>query len=225
MILGRKPSGWNRSGFKMSKEQKASLPGKESRKKKADMTPEELEQHLLFRRSYERIYRAWNKENDAGLADYQAKYHQIRRIKHPEEARAYDSKMYHKHPEIQKSHERKRRAREANVISEPYTWNDIVDKWGSACYLCGLDIDLEAPRSMKTYHPNALHLDHVIPIAMGGPDIIANVKPTHAACNLRRKKSETLEEIVAKMPESEFNQITDYGPSLAPTRRGRKLKD
>lgn len=222
--LGRKPRGWNRSGFKMSKEERVKLPGKECTKLKSLMTPEELEAHLLFRRHYERIYRAWRKENDTELEDYQAKYHVIRRINHPEESKDYDKKMYNKHSEVQRSHERRRRARKLTVQSEAYVEKDILDRWGTGCYLCGEEIDLDAPRSMKTFHPRALHLDHVIPIALGGPDTIDNVKPTHSLCNLRRPKGRR-EKFLASLSPEDKAKLTTFEGEIAERKLGRKLKD
>ena len=65
---------------------------------------------------------------------------------------------------------------------EIYTTEMIIERWGTICYLCDEEIDLEAPRT----NPEGLHLDHVIPISKKGCDIIDNVKPTHARCNLAK---------------------------------------
>lgn len=85
--------------------------------------------------------------------------------------------------------QRRRRAKEQSVPSEPYTWMEIIQIHGDNCWLCGQVIDLEAPR--KPGQPgweNGLHLDHVIPILINGPDLKWNVQPTHGLCNLGRKK-------------------------------------
>lgn len=96
---------------------------------------------------------------------------------------------YKENPEVVKVSVRNRRARKAKVPSEPYTWKEIVKIHGHLCWLCGEAIDLQAPR--KTGKPgweSGLHLDHVIPIVMNGPDLKWNVQPTHGLCNLGRKK-------------------------------------
>jgi hypothetical protein len=81
----------------------------------------------------------------------------------------------------------RRRAREKNVKHEPYTWKDVVAKWGSDCHLCGKPIDLNAPRwTAKKGWEEGLHLDHVIRISKGGPDTLENVKPSHGKCNMRK---------------------------------------
>jgi len=65
---------------------------------------------------------------------------------------------------------------------EHYTVEMIIERWGTICYLCNEEIDLEASRR----NPEGLHLDHVIPISKKGCDIIDNIKPTHAHCNLSK---------------------------------------
>lgn len=49
---------------------------------------------------------------------------------------------------------------------------DIRDCWGADCYLCGLPVALgDATR------------DHIVPYAIGGPNIVSNFRPTHTRCN------------------------------------------
>ena len=89
---------------------------------------------------------------------------------------------------------RKRRARKNSVMSLPYTEKQILETYGNICYLCGIEIDLSAPR--QTGRPgwqNGLHIEHVIGIAMGGEDTIHNVKPSHAICNLSKNRKEVLQ--------------------------------
>ncbi|WP_408995767.1 HNH endonuclease [Streptomyces europaeiscabiei] len=44
------------------------------------------------------------------------------------------------------------------------------------CYLCGRGI---AGLSQ-------LHFDHVVPLSRGGTHAVDNIRPAHAACNLRK---------------------------------------
>jgi 5-methylcytosine-specific restriction endonuclease McrA len=82
---------------------------------------------------------------------------------------------------------RRRRAREHDVVTESYTWKDVVKKWGNKCHICGDEIDLEANRRPGlSGWENGLHLDHVIPIRLLGADTLENVKPAHGICNLRK---------------------------------------
>lgn len=94
---------------------------------------------------------------------------------------------YQENPEKFKISSRVRRAREKGVVFERYTWQQVVEKWGSVCHICGDLIDLHAPRQMRI--PGwevGLHLDHVIPISKGGPDTLENVKPSHGLCNIQK---------------------------------------
>lgn len=68
-----------------------------------------------------------------------------------------------------------------------YTVKQVIERYGTDCHLCGLPIDMDAPR--QTWKPGyelGLHLDHVIRLADGGDDTIENVKPAHAICNQRK---------------------------------------
>lgn len=70
---------------------------------------------------------------------------------------------------------------------EYYTTEMILERWGTVCYLCNEEVDLEAPRYPgQEGWERGLHLDHVIPISKRGCDIIDNVKPTHGFCNLSK---------------------------------------
>ena len=91
-------------------------------------------------------------------------------------------------PEQGAQQSRVRRARKLSVPSEPYTTQQILDLWGTDCHLCGLPIDLVAPRHVGG--PGwelGLHLDHDDPLSQGGADIKKNVKPAHGICNLRKR--------------------------------------
>lgn len=84
---------------------------------------------------------------------------------------------------------RSTRARRKNVLSERYTKDEVLAKWGTNCHLCGNAIDLDAPRYNGTLGwENGLHLDHVIPLINGGDDTLDNVKPAHGLCNLKKGK-------------------------------------
>lgn len=78
---------------------------------------------------------------------------------------------------------RKRRA--SHSVS--YNELQVIATYGIDCNICGLEIDFMAPR--KCGIPgweNGLHIDHLLPISKGGPDMLENVRPTHALCNLTK---------------------------------------
>lgn len=55
---------------------------------------------------------------------------------------------------------------------------------GAACHICGQPIDLELPY----LDPGEFVIDHVVPLAKGGPDVLGNKAPAHRSCN--RSKSD-----------------------------------
>lgn len=125
-----------------------------------------------------------------------------KRANNPEQSREYKRKYYQKNkervnelsrqwkqenPEVSKAAKRRRRARKAQNGFEPYTTQQVLEKYGTTCYLCGKAIDLSAPRwTAENGWENGLHLDHVVRISDGGSDTLENVRPTHGLCNLKK---------------------------------------
>jgi 5-methylcytosine-specific restriction endonuclease McrA len=79
------------------------------------------------------------------------------------------------------------RARNKGVKSEYYTRQQLFDRDGYECYICNIPVDLEAAHVQGQpgweMYP---HVEHVIPIALGGEDTLANVKIAHAKCNISK---------------------------------------
>lgn len=93
-------------------------------------------------------------------------------------------------PEKSRQGSRTRRARKAGVVTEPWTTAEVILLYGTICHLCGVEIDMSAPRKVGT--PGwefGYQDDHVIPIAEGGPDTLSNIRPSHGLCNLRKGKT------------------------------------
>ena len=73
-------------------------------------------------------------------------------------------------PEKMRKHRARRRAREACVV--PQRWRKRNDVPDSVCYWCGADgVD---------------HLDHIMPISLGGPAVPSNEVMTCQPCNQRK---------------------------------------
>lgn len=70
-----------------------------------------------------------------------------------------------------------RRARELAAAVGEVDYGAIIERDGMVCHLCRLDID----------SLDDLHFDHVVPLARDGEHSMANIKPAHAGCNLRKK--------------------------------------
>ena len=83
---------------------------------------------------------------------------------------------------------RKRRALKHGSGSVKYTESQVLELYGTSCHICGNDIDTKLPRKVgKPGWEQGLHIEHVFDIALGGPDTIENVRPSHAMCNLTKK--------------------------------------
>lgn len=124
------------------------------------------------------------------------------RRENPEKVRAYNREYYRRNkkrinelsnkwrrenPESGRAAKRKRRATKAKNGYAPYSTQQVLELYGSNCYLCNEPIDLEAPRwTAKQGWERGLHIDHVVRIADGGADTLENVRPTHGACNLSK---------------------------------------
>lgn len=131
-------------------------------------------------RERKKKYYAKNKKQ---LLEYQKKY----RKKNLAKFRAKQKKYWAKNPEKAEAFNRLRRARKNGVESSPYTKEQVLEKYGTDCHICGEPIDLKAPRALRYKGwEHGLHLDHVIPISKGGPDTIDNVRPAHGICNIRK---------------------------------------
>ena len=83
-------------------------------------------------------------------------------------------------------------AKRPNVYSRIWTEEEILEEHGAICHICGLDIDLKAPRKIgEQGWELSIHYDHVVPVVEGGPDTAENVRPAHALCNLKKGRSTT----------------------------------
>ena len=89
--------------------------------------------------------------------------------------------------------------RRANIYingTEPYTKEQVIERWGTDCHVCLQPINWNAPAS-PAKGPGweaGGQIDHVVPISRGGEDKLDNLKPIHALCNLR-KGTKLMEEL------------------------------
>ena len=91
------------------------------------------------------------------------------------------------HPELKRLPDLKRpgqafsvkRRRYIKIAARPrerVTIGDIIARDGAKCHICGIETDA----SVRALEPT---IDHVIPIALGGAHVLANVKLAHRVCN------------------------------------------
>jgi len=131
-----------------------------------------------------RIYELKNREK---RKEYIRKYNQENR----ERVNAVKREYARKHPEIDRNKNRRKRALKRNNGFEKYTETQVLELYGTDCYLCNTPIDMSASRRCgDPGWEKGLHIEHVVDIALGGPDTLSNVRPSHAKCNLNKKPRE-----------------------------------
>ena len=148
-----------------------------SAKKSRDKNPN---QHRATNLAY--YYKNKEKLNEERRTKWPEVY-QANIEQHREKHRRYGKENPHKVREFA----RRRRARKRMNGFEPYEEAQVLKIHGTVCHICGGPIDVSKPR--KVGSPGwafSLQIDHVIPLAKGGPDTLANVKPAHARCNISK---------------------------------------
>lgn len=72
-----------------------------------------------------------------------------------------------------------RSARDRGDMStlSPRDWQDVLDEVGGACVNCGSTIDL--------------HIDHIVPVSLGGKNVKSNIQPLCRHCNSRKRDHRT----------------------------------
>jgi 5-methylcytosine-specific restriction endonuclease McrA len=111
---------------------------------------------------------------------------------------AYDRQWRADNPEKSTAKSRRdtaaRRAAKAGVESIPFTEDELLSLYGTDCHICLEPIDMTAPRLIgRPGWERGLHIDHLVPLAKGGPNTLANCRPSHGRCNLiKRDRSATL---------------------------------
>ena len=87
-----------------------------------------------------------------------------------------------RNPHVYRQAGRKHKAIKQGLYHEDWTEKQLLETYGSDCYICNKPIDLTLPRqgSNSTY---SLWPDHVIPLSRGGENTIRNVRPCHRKCN------------------------------------------
>ncbi len=103
----------------------------------------------------------------------------------PEEQAAFDE--YCRRRDRRNARDARRRERfRQNGPREAYTRDEIGDRDGWVCHVCGDHVD----QSLRRPDLESPSIDHVIPGWRGGEDRKDNVKIAHLGCNLDRNVSE-----------------------------------
>lgn len=127
-----------------------------------------------------KLYYANNKEM---LRERSRKY----RENNPELWKSIKARNRRANPEKTQSHRRTRYMRRFGGNHVFYTVNEVIETYGTHCHLCGLPVDMTAPRATwKKGWEYGLQIDHVIRLADGGDDTLENVRPAHGLCNMKK---------------------------------------
>ena len=113
------------------------------------------------------------------------------RIENPEKFKESSQKWVENNGEKIASKNRRQRAVKMSAKSEPYTTVQVLNEYGTLCHICNEEVDLTAPRSAAKGEgwEQGLQIDHVTPLSKGGNDLLENVRPSHAKCNLIKRDS------------------------------------
>ena len=131
--------------------------------------------------------KAYRQANPDKIRQYRLIYKATNDHKILEKNRRWRRNNPEKYREQNNANDRRRRARRNNNGYTPYTLEQVLEEYGSICYLCEKPIDLTASRRSGIGNwEMGLHLDHAIPLSKGGTDSLENVAPTHAVCNLNK---------------------------------------
>ena len=68
-----------------------------------------------------------------------------------------------------------RRARVMGVRWEMVDFRDVYARYQGRCGICGDPVEFDC-----------FTIDHIEPIARGGPHVVANLQPAHGRCNARK---------------------------------------
>jgi HNH endonuclease len=126
--------------------------------------------------------------------------------------------------------DRRKAATRARKLNKAKTWDGIPDldiyvrdgwkcQLGSWCVAAGMPIDPDSPSDSQLYP----HIDHIIPLSLGGTDAAANKRAAHAVCNMKRKNKQTPEEIAFMHAHPELMLAKEQVEAL-PMRKRREPK-
>lgn len=159
-----------------------------------------------------RNYKKYYQENKEIKQQHARKYYQENKERVKERHKEYLQTKKGKKV-MQKAHAKRRKALAENK-GIPYTRAMVIERDGTfqglqqpVCYLCNKPIvDISG---------KSLHLDHVVPVIMGGLDCFTNIASSHHLCNLKREKDArelTTEQVQAVIELSE--KYMDAHPDL-----------
>jgi 5-methylcytosine-specific restriction endonuclease McrA len=129
----------------------------------------------------------YRKSHPEVIARRDKRYYQKHKERLSEQNRQWKLNNPQRYAEMNRRKEHVRRVRLLGNGASFYTEAEMLELYGTACHLCGLQIDMTAQRRVgKPGWENGLHIDHLVPIAKGGTDSLDNVRPSHGLCNIKK---------------------------------------
>jgi 5-methylcytosine-specific restriction endonuclease McrA len=119
--------------------------------------------------------RCWRYEHKEEMTALKREWRKTRRQHEAERSREQRLHNLERRRMQERTYAHRRRAHKRSAPSDRSTALDVLAVYGNVCYLCCRRINM-----------NDLHIDHVIPLARGGHDTLANKRPTHAFCNMSK---------------------------------------
>jgi 5-methylcytosine-specific restriction endonuclease McrA len=92
------------------------------------------------------------------------------------------SRIYSTRAESRNAGKHRRRARMVDADRERFGRQEIFERDGWKCGLCGERVN----RRLKYPHPRSASLDHIIPVSHGGGHTRSNTQLAHLDCNVRK---------------------------------------
>lgn len=133
------------------------------------------------KRNYKKYYQENKEMKQAAARKYYEENKEAMTMKHKEYLQSKKGQKV-----MAKAHAKRRKSLAANA-GVPYSRVMVIARdslfIGSelpTCYLCNTLIEDTSGKG--------LHLDHVVPVLLGGLDCFTNIASSHAVCNLKREK-------------------------------------
>ena len=123
-------------------------------------------------------HREYYKKNAKSLSLHKKRFNATNPGKKKRQAREY----YLNNPEKAAIKCRKRKAKVHGVGHVRYKSNDIFERDGWVCGVCGQKIN----KRLKHPNPRSKSIDHIAPLSKGGADAPINVQAAHLRCNLSK---------------------------------------
>lgn len=121
---------------------------------------------------------AWNKSHPEACNAYNRDHHRKNRARRTAEARAWNVANRERYNANVANCAAKRRAAKLGLGCEDIRRQDVFQRDGGKCHICG-----------KRCDPKDWHLDHLVPLSLGGLHAYSNVAVSHPMCNQRRSNT------------------------------------